>query len=175
MGKLHREIPVLALYWPCTGLQCAMRIIFAKFFWELAILENGHTAILYRASTGPEQGFPCEVFHTGKNLFSLQGTPVLIAGTPVFITGISLWENFTGKTLFSLQGMGLQCTKKNTNRAFVLAFYPIFLFLFWLTKLPKTKIGCVIFCTMFFVCKARQARQKWKMIKNKQTNYYIIF
>ena len=67
------------------------------------------TAILYRASTGPEQDFPCEVFHTGKNLFSLQGTPVLIAGTPVFITGISLWENFIGKTLFSLQGMGLQC------------------------------------------------------------------
>ena len=49
-----------------------------------------YTAIPYRASTGPEQGFPCEVFHTGKNLFSLQGTPVLIAGTPVFITGISL-------------------------------------------------------------------------------------
>ena len=46
--------------------------------------------ILYRASTGQEQGFPCEVFHTGKNLFTLQGTPVLIAGTPVFITGISL-------------------------------------------------------------------------------------
>ena len=67
------------------------------------------TAIPYRASTGPEQGFPCEVFHTGKNLFSSKGTPVLIAGTPVFITGISLWENFTGKTLFSLQGMGLQC------------------------------------------------------------------
>ena len=67
------------------------------------------TAIPYRASTGPEQGFPCEVFHTGKNLFSLQGTPVLIAGTPVFITGISLWENFTGKTLFSLQG--LQCSR----------------------------------------------------------------
>ena len=66
------------------------------------------TAIPYRASTGPEQGFPCEVFHTGKNLFSLQGTPGLIAGTPVFITGISLWENFTGKTLCSLQGMGLQ-------------------------------------------------------------------
>jgi hypothetical protein len=40
----------------------------------------------YRARTE----FPCEVFHTGKNLFSLQGTTVLIAGTPVFITGISL-------------------------------------------------------------------------------------
>ena len=51
------------------------------------ILQFANTAILYRASTGPEQGFPCEVFHTGKNLFSLQGTPVLIAGTPVFITG----------------------------------------------------------------------------------------
>ena len=49
-----------------------------------------YTAIPYRASTGPEQGFPCEVFHTGKNLFSLQGTPVLIARTPVFIKGISL-------------------------------------------------------------------------------------
>ena len=49
-----------------------------------------YTAIPYRASTGPEQGFPCEVFHTGKSLFSLQGTLVLIAGTPVFITGISL-------------------------------------------------------------------------------------
>ena len=32
--------------------------------------EMNHTAIPYRASTGPEQGFPCEVFHTGKNLFS---------------------------------------------------------------------------------------------------------
>ena len=46
-----------------------------------------YTAIPYRVSTGPEQGFPCEVFHTGRNLFSIQGTPVLIAGTPVFITG----------------------------------------------------------------------------------------
>ena len=68
--------------------------------------------IPYRASTGPEQSFPCEVFHTGKNLISLQGTPVLIAGTPAFITGISLWENFTGKTLFLLQGMGLQCRRR---------------------------------------------------------------
>ena len=41
-----------------------------------------------------------------------------------------------------------------------------FSFSFWLTKLPKTKIGCVIFCTMFSICKARQARQKWKVIKN---------
>ena len=36
------------------------------------------TAIPYRASTGPEQDFPCVVFpceknYTGKTLFSLQG------------------------------------------------------------------------------------------------------
>ena len=24
MGKVHRENPVLALYWPCTGLQCIL-------------------------------------------------------------------------------------------------------------------------------------------------------
>ena len=29
---------------------------------------------------GSEQGFPCVLILTGKNLFSLQGTPVLIAG-----------------------------------------------------------------------------------------------
>jgi hypothetical protein len=66
-------------------------------FFALAVTDSislfvhfDNTAILYRASTGPEQGFPCEVFHTGKSLFSLQGTPDLIAGTPVFITAISL-------------------------------------------------------------------------------------
>ena len=34
-----------------------------------------HTAIPYRASIGPEQGFPCEVFLTGNRepLSSLQG------------------------------------------------------------------------------------------------------
>ena len=37
------------------------------------------TAIPYRARTGPEQGFPCVLILTGKNLFSLQGTPLLIA------------------------------------------------------------------------------------------------
>ena len=42
---------------------------------------------------------PCVLILTGKNLFSLQGTPFLIAGNPcshcrepVFITGIYLWE-----------------------------------------------------------------------------------
>jgi hypothetical protein len=44
----------------------------------------GHTAILYRASTGPEQGFPCVLILTRKNLFSLQGTSFLIAGILYF-------------------------------------------------------------------------------------------
>ena len=57
------------------------------------------TAIPYRASTGPEQGFPYEVFHTGKNLFSLQGTPVLIAGTLYSLQGISCENYYTGKSL----------------------------------------------------------------------------
>ena len=46
-----------------------------NFVYATRILYNfSHvflTAIPYRASTGPEQGFPCEVFLTGKNLFSL--------------------------------------------------------------------------------------------------------
>ena len=39
-----------------------------------------YTAIPYRARTGPDQGFHFVLILTGKNLFSLQGTPVLIAG-----------------------------------------------------------------------------------------------
>ena len=41
-----------------------------------------YTAIPYRASTGQEQGFPCEVIHTGKTLFSLQGTLFSLQGFP---------------------------------------------------------------------------------------------
>ena len=50
-----------------------------------------------------------------------------------------------------------------------------FLFFILVDKVTKNKkIGCVIFCTMFSVCKARQAKQKWKIIK-KNTSYYVIF
>ena len=45
---------------------------------KLGIINGHSTAIPYRASTGPEQGFPCVVFqhrknYTGKTLFLLQG------------------------------------------------------------------------------------------------------
>jgi hypothetical protein len=44
---------------------------------DLTHKSNTYTAIPYRASTGPEHGFPCVVFpceknYTGKTLFSLQ-------------------------------------------------------------------------------------------------------
>ena len=58
-------------------------LVIQNFFKIRTLNLFTYTAIPYRASTGPEQDFPCEVFHTGKNLFSLQGTPV-------FITRISL-------------------------------------------------------------------------------------
>ena len=51
------------------------------------------------------------------------------------------------------------------NSGNIWAFHLIFGFSFWLTKLPKMKIGCMIFCT-----------NKTKMKNNKkQTNYYVIF
>ena len=75
---------------------------FLTFFETVPSIE--YTAIPYRASTGPEQGFPCEVLLTGKNLFSLQGTPFLIAGTLFSLQGFPYEKNFTGKTLFLLQG-----------------------------------------------------------------------
>ena len=50
-----------------------------SLFWT-AFLLPVYTAILYRAWAGQGQGFPCVEILTGKTLFSLQGTPLLIAG-----------------------------------------------------------------------------------------------
>ena len=57
------------------------------------------TAIPYRARTGPEPGFPCVVILTGKNLFSSQGTPLLIAGFLYSLQGIPCENYYTGKSL----------------------------------------------------------------------------
>ena len=64
------------------------------------------TAIPYRDSTGPEQGFPCEPFLTGKTLFSLEGTPVLIAGTLFTLQGFPCEIKFTGKNPVFITGNG---------------------------------------------------------------------
>ena len=51
-----------------------------------------YTAIPYRASTGPEQGFPCVVnYHREK--------PVFIAGTLYSLQGIPCENYYTGKSL----------------------------------------------------------------------------
>ena len=59
--------------------------------------------MLAENSTGPVQGqnrvFPVQYFHTGKNLFSLQGTPVLIAGTLYSLQGIPCENYYTGISL----------------------------------------------------------------------------
>ena len=61
-----------------------------------------------QSRTGTVQGqnrvFPVQFFHTGKNLFSLQGNPVLIAGTLFSLQGFLCEKNYTGKTLSSLKG-----------------------------------------------------------------------
>jgi hypothetical protein len=64
--------------------------------WIYALGSMGdwnYTAIPYRARTGPEQGFPCVVILTGKNLFyyreplfSLQGSCIHYRDFPVRIT-----------------------------------------------------------------------------------------
>ena len=50
----------------------------SKLFWRghVPCFPVTYTAIPYRASTGPEQGFPCVVFPHREN-------PVFIAGFPV--------------------------------------------------------------------------------------------
>ena len=60
------------------------------------------TAIPHRASTGPEQGFPCVVFpHKEK--------PVFIAGFPVDKNMFSLLEILHRGNPVFVTGMGLQC------------------------------------------------------------------
>ena len=64
-----------------------------------------HTAIPYRASTGPEQGFPCEDFPYREKPFFITGNPFSHCG-----------KNFPGKTLFSLQGRVCSALKSFTYK-----------------------------------------------------------
>ena len=75
---------------------CQYKFIFYNFntcavFSYLYILKNRFCIVFFvtlQSCTGPEQGFPCVVILTGKNLFSLQGTPLLIAGILYSLQGI---------------------------------------------------------------------------------------
>jgi hypothetical protein len=59
-----------------------------------------YTAIPYRASRGPEQGFPCVVFPHSKN-------PVFISWDTVMKTGFSLMEIIHRENPVLITGMGL--------------------------------------------------------------------
>ena len=50
-----------------------MKTVIILLIANVDMIDLYYTAIPYRASTGPEQGFPCEKYYTGKTLFSLQG------------------------------------------------------------------------------------------------------
>ena len=90
---------------PLSGQSCA-------FKQDRLVLANLHyihcSTNTLQSRTGPVQGqkrnFPVKFSHTGKNIFSLQGTPFLITGislwkklhkeNPVFITGKGFGINF---------------------------------------------------------------------------------
>ena len=105
-----------------------MMVFQNSLFWRGIM----YTAIPYWASTGPEQGFPREVFLTWRNLFSLQGTPLLIAGTLFSLQEFPCEKNFSKKTLFSLKPCfhyrELVCSVHNTCFSFLL-ISPVFNFL----------------------------------------------
>ena len=72
------------------------------------IIANYYTANPYRDSAGPEQGFPVQYFHTGKNLFS-------VAGIPVMKTGFSLMEILHREIPVLITGVGLQFKQDRYN------------------------------------------------------------
>ena len=76
------------------------------------MITNYYTAIPYRASTGPEQGFPCVVC-----IFT-QEKPVFIAGFPVGENRVSLLEILHRENPVFVTGIGLQCILPNIRYQF---------------------------------------------------------
>ena len=84
---------------PLSGQSCA-------FKQDRLVLANLHyihcSTDTLQSRTGPVQGqkrnFPVKFSHTGKNIFSLQGTPFLI-------TGISLWKKLHKENPVFITGM----------------------------------------------------------------------
>ena len=102
-----------AIYCPLCSTQCFQTNYLASFqhvipqqFWiqsELSTLQS---------RTGPVQGqngvFSVYFSHTGKNLFSLQGSQVMK-------TGFSLWEKVHRENPVFITGMGLQCIEQKSK------------------------------------------------------------
>ena len=70
------------------------------------LCHQAYTAIPYRASTGPEQGFPCVVFPTGKNLFSSTGNPAMKTGFS--LCGNTTQEKPCSGPVLALYGIAVQ-------------------------------------------------------------------
>ena len=69
-----------------------------ELFWH----HHSHSLQFLTGSLqGENRGFPVKFFHTGKNLFSIHGTPAMK-------TGFSLWEKLHMENLVFITGMGLQ-------------------------------------------------------------------
>ena len=66
---------------------------------HLPKVKNPALKSLTRSVQGQNRDFPVYFFPTGKNLFSLQGTPVLMAGTMYSLQGIPCENYYTGKSL----------------------------------------------------------------------------
>ena len=99
-GSYYIVLLLLCNYMLSIGTRdCHFR---AQQNFYLIYLKLVFTAIPYRASTGPEKGFPCVVFpHREK--------PVFLAWIPVMKTGFSLLEILRRENPVFITGMGLQC------------------------------------------------------------------
>ena len=88
---------------------------FEEFPSHLKNSDHMHTAIPYRASTGPKQGFPCEVNSHRENPVFIAGNPYSHCRDPVFITGISLWEKLRRENPVFITGNGFAVHQKGTK------------------------------------------------------------
>ena len=83
-----------------------MYIFFFQRETTLRFVSGCYTFITLQSRRGPVQGqnrvFPVYFSHTGKNLFSLQGSQVMK-------TSFSLWEKVHRENPVFITGMGLQC------------------------------------------------------------------
>ena len=94
---------LLANVYSNTSLMKVTRICKVYLFLLASCLQiekaSKEIVVTLQSRTGTEQGFPCVVILTGKNLFSLQGTPLLIAGILYSLQGFPCENYYTGRSL----------------------------------------------------------------------------
>ena len=110
INSWHRTTKLLILFFPIflrNFLSEQLKKNFSLVYCNPVHVQNrartGPEQGQNRARTGPEQGFLCVVILTGKNLFSLQGTPLFIAGILCSLQGCPCENYYTGLSLFTSQ------------------------------------------------------------------------